>query len=89
MFVSGITYTIKTNFKHFPGDPVLKTPYFHCRGVGSILSQGTKIPHAMWHGKKTNCRGVRGGSVEKNLPANAGDSGSIPDPGRSHMPWSS
>ena len=23
----------------------------------------------------------------KNPPANAGDSGSIPDPGRSHMPW--
>ena len=27
-----------------------------------------------------------GGSVEKNLPANAGDMGIIPDPGRSHMP---
>ena len=24
----------------------------------------------------------------KNLPANAGDVGSIPGPGRSHMPWS-
>ena len=23
----------------------------------------------------------------KNLPANAGDMGLIPDPGRSHMPW--
>ena len=29
-----------------------------------------------------------GGSVVKNLPANAGDTGSIPDPGRFHMPWS-
>ena len=58
-------------------------------GVGSILPQGPKIPHAMWHGKKTNCRGFPGGSVDKNLPANAGDRGSIPDPGRSHMPWSS
>ena len=28
------------------------------------------------------------GSVVKNLPANAGDTGSILDPGRSHMPWS-
>ena len=27
-----------------------------------------------------------GGSVEKNLPASAGDMGIIPDPGRSHMP---
>ena len=28
------------------------------------------------------------GSVVKNLPANAGDMGSIPNPGRSHRPWS-
>ena len=30
-----------------------------------------------------------GGSVVKNQPRNAGDTGSIPGPGRSHMPWSS
>ena len=29
-----------------------------------------------------------GGSVVKNLPANAGDTGSSPGLGRSHMPWS-
>ena len=29
-----------------------------------------------------------GGAVVKNLPANAGDMGSIPGPGRSHMPQS-
>ena len=29
-----------------------------------------------------------GGSVVKNLPASAGDIGSIPGPGRSHMPQS-
>ena len=29
--------------------------------------------------------GFPGGSVVKNLPANAGDVGSIPDPGRSHV----
>ena len=28
------------------------------------------------------------GSVVKNPPANGGDTGSISDPGRSHMPWS-
>ena len=32
--------------------------------------------------------GFLGGAVVKNLPANAGDTGSIPGPGRSHMPWS-
>ena len=29
-----------------------------------------------------------GGTMVKNLPANAGDTGSSPGPGRSHMPWS-
>ena len=29
-----------------------------------------------------------GGAVVRNLPANAGDTGSIHVPGRSHMPWS-
>ena len=29
-----------------------------------------------------------GGKVVKSLPANAGDTGLIPGPGRSHMPWS-
>ena len=29
-----------------------------------------------------------GGTVVKNPPANAGDTGSSPGPRRSHMPWS-
>ena len=33
-------------------------------------------------------RAFPGGSVVKNLPANAGDTGSSPGPGRSHMPRS-
>ena len=32
--------------------------------------------------------GFPGGTVVKNPPANAGDTGSIPGPGRSHMPQS-
>ena len=38
-------------------------------------------------GKKLSW-GFPGGSVVKNPPANAGDMGSISDPGRSHMLWS-
>ena len=34
---------------------------------------------------KRNQQGFPGGSVVKNPPANAGDTGSIPGPGRSHM----
>ena len=33
--------------------------------------------------------GFPGGSEVKNIPANVGYTGSIPDPGRSHVPWSS
>ena len=33
-------------------------------------------------------RGFPGGAVVENLPANAGDTGSSPGLGRSHMPWS-
>ena len=33
-------------------------------------------------------RGFPGGSVVKNTPANAGDMGSSPGPGKSHMLWS-
>ena len=39
--------------------------------------------------KRTEDRGFPGGAVVKNLPANAGDTGSSPGLGRSHMPRSS
>ena len=32
--------------------------------------------------------GFPGGAVVKNLPANAGDTGLSPGPGKTHMPWS-
>ena len=35
--------------------------------------------------KIQNLRGFPGGAVVENLPANAGDTGSNPGPGRSHM----
>ena len=34
------------------------------------------------------CGGFPGGAVVKNPPANAGDTGSSPAPGRPHMPRS-
>ena len=39
-------------------------------------------------GIKIMNRGFPGGAVVKNPPANAGDKGSRPGPGRSHMPRS-
>ena len=37
---------------------------------------------------KTNVKGFPGGAVVENPPANAGDTGSSPGLGRSHMPRS-
>ena len=37
---------------------------------------------------KTQLQDFPGGAVVKNPPANAGDTGSSPGPGRSHMPQS-
>ena len=37
---------------------------------------------------KNEPRGFPGGAVVENLPANAGDTGSSPGLGGSHMPWS-
>ena len=38
--------------------------------------------------KQNKTWGIPGGVVVKNLPANAGDTGSSPAPGKSHMPLS-
>ena len=37
--------------------------------------------------RNTMVRDFPGGTVVKNLPVNAGDTGASPGPGRSHMPW--
>ena len=48
------------------------------------------IPYVLvWrYSFKTHLRGFPGGAVVENLPANAGDTGSSPGLGRSHMPRS-
>ena len=43
-------------------------------------NQGQKIKKEIW--------GFPGASVVKNPPASAGNTGSIPEPGRSHVLWS-
>ena len=45
-------------------------------------------PTALGQRNKCLCRGFPGGAAVKNLPANAGDTSSIPGLGRSHMPRS-
>ena len=49
----------------------------------------TVVEWPPWYIKyKRKVQDFPGGTVVKNPPANAGDTGSIPGPGRSHMPRS-
>ena len=48
---------------------------------GAVLDTGDLIGE-----QEPSADNFPGGPVVKNLPANAGDTGSIPGPGRSHMP---
>ena len=45
-------------------------------------------PGLSFHFLNNVFRDFPGGTVVKNPPANTGDIGSSPAPGRSHMPWS-
>ena len=55
-------------------------------------NSGSRAEVMGWPGKGYNIKEFRtspSGPVVKNPPANAGDMGSIPGPGRFHMPWGS
>ena len=68
------------------------------QGTGLSQKPGREYPYGRWEwptlpipaktAHKMNTRGFPGGAVVENLPANAGDTGSSPGPGRSHMPRS-
>ena len=57
--------------------------------LGLFLSRTQTNIGALLSFKKKPLVGFPGGSVVKNPPDNAGDVGSNPDPGRSHMLGSS
>ena len=48
----------------------------------------SKVRMVIYRMIRTTDVGFPGGAVVKNPPANAGDTGSRPGPGRSHMPRS-
>ena len=63
---------IKQNYEakmlDFSGHPVVKTLCFHCRGLGLIPGQGTKIPHATWHNPKEEKKKKTKTTVEAVIP---------------------
>ena len=54
-------------------------------GLESVLQQNRQVTGKHIKVEESH-KGSQGGSVVKNPPANAGNTASIPDPGRSHMP---
>ena len=61
------------------------TPHFSecCFFISCLLSENCSVTFF-----KNLTQGFPDGAVVKNLPANAGNTGLSPGPGRSHMPWS-
>ena len=76
--------------KHTVGQQV------HEKELNIIKHEGMQIkstmrltPHTCQNGDhQKDKEDFPGGAVVKNPPANAGDMGSSPGPGRSHMQWS-
>ena len=73
--------------------PLWKTVWRFLKKVKIELPYDPAIPLLGIYPEKTiiqkeSCRGFPGGAVVENLPANAGDTGSSPGLGRSHMPRS-
>ena len=56
--------------------------------AGQSVSEATKFMKWIQNNLlKELSKDFPGSPVFKNLPANAGDTGSIPGPGKSHVPW--
>ena len=73
---------VKSNKGKLQGKRLGLLIFFHmCSGAE------VEQPHKPQH-SRTEFSGFPGGAVVENPPANAGDMGSSPDPGRSHMPRS-
>ena len=65
----------------FPEQPVSGSE----RGLGG---SGSSVGEVVLFKNTHLGKGAPGGAVTENPPANAGDAGSSPGPGRSHMPQS-
>ena len=65
-----MTLQQKKRSPEFPGGPVVRTPCFDCGGMGSIPGQGTKIPHATWHGQKQTKKRTKERKKRKEKEAN-------------------
>ena len=66
--------------------------YWHLKGAYKFIYKATlpqELSGSIFSIKKIEILGFPGGAVVENLPASAGNTGSSPGLGRSHMPRSS
>ena len=64
----------------------LGLPYVYKYILNTYIKKTNHIPRKVyWTRCNNSYGGFPGGAVVKNPPASAGDTGSIPGPGRSHM----
>ena len=71
--------------------PAWRTVWRFLKKLKIELPHDPAIPLLGIYSQKTiiqKSQGFPGGAVVKNPPANSGDTGSIPGPGRSHVLWS-
>ena len=68
--------------------PLWKTVWNFLKKLKTELPYDPAIPLLVIYPDKTLMWGFPGGAVVENLPANAGDTGSSPGLGRSHVPRS-
>ena len=83
--VKGIQIGKEVKLSLFADDMILyiENPKNATRKLLELINESGKVA-----GYKINAQGFTGGAVVENLPANAGDTGSSPGLGRSHMPRS-
>ena len=79
-----LEYVAMPSFK-VSSQPRNETQVSHIAGRFFTKTLGKPSTHSNLFNKKLS--DFPGGPVDRNLPANAGDPGSIPGPGRFHMPW--
>ena len=63
------------SWRDFPSSPVVRTRCFHCRGLGLIPGQGTKVPQALWRSQEKKYTKHRSWRVAPGLRAKGSTGG--------------
>ena len=78
-----IKRTVQWNLKYPSLAPVIKSAWT----ISFSLCSPVHLSHIIFFSFKNWDKDFPGGPKVKNAPVNAADTGSVPGPGRFHMPW--